>query len=143
MQHNQTHIDIDNRCTIFLAEDDIDDQDFLKEAILSIDPSIELVIFSSGLKFIRSISELHETLLPALIILDYNIPEINGAEILEELKKNKRYATIPKIVWSTSDSELYRQSCLTHGANIYLVKPSSMSGIHNMAKQMLDFCHST
>ncbi|HVF81160.1 MAG TPA: response regulator [Flavisolibacter sp.] len=129
-----------NRFTIFFAEDDIDDQDFLKEAILSIDPDIRLTIFSSGLKFIKGITQLDEASLPGLIILDYNIPEINGAEILEQLKGEERYAAIPKIVWSTSDSELYRENCLRHGASSYLVKPSSMSGIHEMAKQMLRFC---
>ncbi len=139
MQQNNPHTD--NRRTIFLAEDDIDDQEFLKEAIFSIDPATVVVTFTSGLKFIKSISELSDVLLPTLIILDYNIPEVNGAEILEQLKGNKRYAAIPKIVWSTSDSELYRQSCLRHGASAYLVKPSSISGIQAMAKQMLNFCH--
>jgi CheY-like chemotaxis protein len=139
LQQNNTRNTFDNRPTIFLAEDDIDDQEFLSEAMLSIDPAIKLIAFSSGLKFIKSISELKEGALPALIILDYNIPEINGAEILEQLKTDKRYAAIPKIVWSTSDSDLYRQNCLIHGAITYMVKPSSMSGIHEMAKKMLAF----
>ncbi len=141
MQKNFSHTDTHYRRTIFLAEDDIDDQEFLKEAIFCIDPAIVVVTFTSGLKFIKSISELGDALLPTLIILDYNIPEVNGAEILEQLKRNKRYAAIPKIVLSTSDSALYRQSCLTHGASTYLVKPSSISGIHEMAKQILNFCH--
>jgi CheY-like chemotaxis protein len=125
---------------IFLAEDDIDDQEFLHEAFLSINPEIKLISFTSGLKFIQHIISLNEEHLPDLIILDYNIPEINGAEILEQLNKDKRYSAIPKLVWSTSDSQLYRQTCITTGAKAYLVKPSSINGIKEIAKEMLSHC---
>ena len=139
MQQNIPDSDSVNGRIIFLAEDDIDDQEFLKDALLSIDPYIDFVAFSSGLKFIKNISQLDAASLPGLIILDYNIPEINGAEILKQLQENVRYAAIPKIVWSTSDSELYRQNCLKYGAITYFVKPSSIKGIQEMARRMLNF----
>lgn len=142
MQQSSNNNNSGNSRTIFLAEDDIDDQEFLREALLAIDPLIELVCFRNGIKFINGISQLKDGLLPELIILDYNIPEINGAEILERLKDDQRYDGIPKIVWSTSDSQLYRQDCLSFGAVAYLVKPSSVSGIREIAKQMLEFCQS-
>ena len=126
--------------TIFLAEDDIDDQEFLKDAFLTIDPAIKLISFSSGLKFINRLFETEDQHLPCLIILDYNIPEINGAEILGQLKAQDRFVNIPKVVWSTSDSQLYRENCLACGAKAYLVKPSSINGIAEIAKEMLGFC---
>ncbi len=140
MSQNLNDRSLPNSRTIFLAEDDIDDQEFLKDALQTIDPAIQLVSFSSGLKFISRLSETDDQHLPCLIVLDYNIPEINGAEILEQLRKQDRYATIPKVVWSTSDSQLYRQNCLSCGARAYLVKPSSISGITEIAKEMLRFC---
>lgn len=85
-------------------------------------------------------TSLEDGLLPDLIVLDYNIPEINGAEILAQLKKEDRFFSIPKIVWSTSDSQLYRENCLTLGAKAYLVKPSSIIGIKEIAKEMLRLC---
>jgi CheY-like chemotaxis protein len=123
-----------------MAEDDVDDQEFLQEALHSIDTSIRLVSFSTGIKFINALSETADEKLPTLIVLDYNIPELNGAEILEQLSKQERYVAIPKVVWSTSDSELYRQNCLAFGANAYLVKPSSVGGIARIAKEMLTYC---
>jgi CheY-like chemotaxis protein len=140
LSQNLNDRSLPNSRTIFLAEDDIDDQEFLKDALQTIDPAIQLVSFSSGLKFISRLSETDDQHLPCLIVLDYNIPEINGAEILEQLRKQDRYATIPKVVWSTSDSQLYRQNCLSCGARAYLVKPSSISGITEIAKEMLRFC---
>jgi two-component system chemotaxis response regulator CheY len=126
--------------TIFLAEDDLDDQEFIKEALLSTNRQISLVMFSNGIKFLNHLSEIDAENLPSLIILDYNIPEINGAKILEQLSLDEKYAGIPKIVWSTSNSELFRQNCLAHGATAYLVKPASIKGIHEMAKEMLAYC---
>lgn len=126
--------------TIFLAEDDLDDQEFLKEALHAIDGGVQLVSFSTGVKFMNGLSQTADENLPGLIVLDYNIPELNGAEILEQLSKQERYASIPKLVWSTSDSELYRRTCLAFGAKAYLVKPSSVSGITNIAHEMLTYC---
>lgn len=125
---------------IYLAEDDLDDQEFLKEALQDIDASVQVVPFSTGLKFVTALSETPDEHLPSLIVLDFNIPELNGAEILERLSGEQRYASIPKLVWSTSDSELYRQSSLSYGAKAYLVKPSSVSGITAIAKEILTYC---
>lgn len=126
--------------TIYLAEDDLDDQDFLKEALRELDPSVKVVSFSSGLKFLNAIEEIPDENLPELIVLDYNIPELNGSEILNKLGRRSRYANIPKLVWSTSDSQLYRQTCLEGGADAYLVKPSSIRGISEIARTMLTYC---
>ena len=123
-----------------MAEDDLDDQEFLKEALEGIDKGVRLMAFSTGVKFMTALGQTSDENLPGLIVLDYNIPELNGAEILEQLSKQERYATIPKLVWSTSDSELYRQNCFTYGAKAYLVKPSSINGIANVAREMLTYC---
>jgi CheY-like chemotaxis protein len=126
--------------TIFLAEDDIDDQEFLEEAFFTIDPAIELRSFTSGKKFIEHLDQISDNQLPCLIILDYNIPEINGAEILRHLSQQERYRNINKVIWSTSDSDLFRNSCLQLGAKNYLIKPSSVSGIRQTAELLLRFC---
>lgn len=121
---------------ILLAEDDIDDQELLADTFSEIDPAIQLLIFSSGRTILKHLEHLGDAALPALIILDYNIPEMNGAEILKQLEA-PRYKGIVKLVWSTSDSPLYRDTCLALGASAYFVKPSSMSGIQQLARNML------
>lgn len=140
MSSNENDIKKPATRTIFLAEDDVDDQEFLQDAFAIIDPAVRLVAFSSGLKFINRLQETTDEHLPCLIVLDYNIPEINGAEILQQLKHHNRYAGIPKVVWSTSDSQLYRETCLAGGAKAYLVKPSSITGITEIAREMLRYC---
>jgi CheY-like chemotaxis protein len=125
--------------TILLAEDDLDDQELLNEAFSGIDPSIEMFSFTTGKKFISHLENLADDEIPDLIILDYNIPEMNGAEILKYLEQSRRYQKVVKLVWSTSDSPLYQNSCLQYGARAYLVKPSNISGLTELARKMLSF----
>ena len=97
---------------ILLGEDDIDDEDLLKEVIGGIDASYYLLFINNGRKQLEMLNEMPDNHLPCLIVLDYNMPELNGAEILREIKQASRYARVPKVIWSTSNSETFRKSCL-------------------------------
>jgi CheY-like chemotaxis protein len=123
---------------IFLAEDDIDDQELLTDSLNEVNPSIQLICFSSGKKILKYLEELPAPDLPSMIILDYNIPEMNGAEILKQLE-DRRYSQVIKLVWSTSDSPTYKNNCLSLGASAYFVKPSNLSALQDVVRQMLAF----
>ena len=125
---------------IFLAEDDLDDQELLIEAFTNLDTKAEIFTIANGNKAIGFLEKMPDNQLPHLIILDYNLPEVNGGQILEILQKDQRYHTIPKVIWSTSNSPMYQSQCLSLGAKAYLVKPSDINGIQNMAQQMLSYC---
>jgi CheY-like chemotaxis protein len=124
---------------ILLGEDDIDDEELLKEVFAAIDPSLVLHFANTGRAIINHLEKMKPDQLPCLIILDYNMPVLNGAEILLELKKIKRYDHIPKIIWSTSASDTYKKSCLEAGARDYVIKPSNMDGLKEVAVHMLSF----
>ena len=87
---------------ILLGEDDADDQEMLKEVFTSIDQSFILFFVNSGNEVLSALEKLKGDQMPCLIVLDYNMPGLNGADILRELSTNERYKDIPKIVWSTS-----------------------------------------
>ena len=125
---------------ILFGEDDIDDEDLLKEIIGGIDESFYLLFVNNGRKLLEMLSEMPDNHLPCLIVLDYNMPELNGAEILREIKKDGRYTQIPKVIWSTSNSETFKRSCLEAGANEYLIKPSNVSDLVSAARHMLSLC---
>ncbi|GAA4333333.1 hypothetical protein GCM10023184_26440 [Flaviaesturariibacter amylovorans] len=122
---------------IFLAEDDVDDQELLIEAMAMHLPGATVQVASNGKKALTILLSLPDYELPTLIIVDYNLPEVNGSEILKALNAEPRFASIPKLVWSTSNSSLYRQICLDLGARAYFVKPSDIKGIERMAREML------
>lgn len=125
---------------IVLGEDDADDEEILKEVFTAVDNSFELEFINNGRKLIACLEQLDDRNLPCIIILDYNMPELNGAEILDELRRKKRYDHIPKIIWSTSGSDTYKQKCLQLGASEYLTKPSSFQGLTEVARYMLSLC---
>lgn len=125
---------------IFLAEDDVDDQELLIEAFTTQSQSLKIKTATNGKKAALFLDELSDDALPCLIVLDYNLPEVDGAQLLELLTGKKRYDGIPKVVWSTSNSPLYRSLCLEMGAKAYFVKPNDLKGIHTLAKEMLSFC---
>src|SRR5687768_5350054 len=106
----------------------------------NIDESFYLLFMDNGRKLLDRLNELPDNHLPCLIVLDYNMPELNGAEILKEIKKNSRYASIPKVIWSTSNSETFRTTCLEAGANEYLIKPSNVNDLVGVARHMLSLC---
>lgn len=126
---------------VFLAEDDTDDQDMLVEMIREQDSSMEFEIATTGSRALDLLKKMVvEDKLPCLILLDYNLPEISGAEILEKLRDMKAYEKIIKVVWSTSNSPVYQKKCLEAGAYSYIVKPTGIAGIRNIAKELVELC---
>jgi CheY-like chemotaxis protein len=129
--------------SILLVEDDVDDQDFITEAFRTIDPQLTIHIVSNGNRVLPFLQAFPEAELPQLIVLDYNLPELDGGEVLQVLTADERYRLIPKIVWSTSNAPRYKARALELGASGYMVKPSNITGIENMAREMLEFCQTS
>ncbi len=125
---------------ILLGEDDIDDEDLLKEIFSDIDNTLGLRFINTGRKVISALEAMSSDDLPSLIVLDYNMPELTGAEILKILKDNPRYDHIPKIIWSTSGSDVYKKKCLELGAKEYVIKPSSMNDLATIARRLVSLC---
>ncbi len=125
---------------ILFGEDDIDDEDLLREIFLDFNDAYTLLFANKGQQLLALLQQMPADQLPCLLVLDYNMPGLNGAEILHELKLDPRYATIPKIIWSTSGSDVYKKNCLELGANDYLIKPSSVKGLVEIIRHMVSYC---
>ena len=124
---------------ILLADDDQEDLELLQEALNACDPETRMHSVLNGRLAVEYLENIKDDELPCLIVLDYNMPELNGAEILKALKQNSRYNSIPKIIWSTSGSELYKNLCLESGAHDYMIKPSNIRELENVAKRLLSY----
>ena len=114
--------------------------EFLVEVFSTIDKAFYLEFVNNGRKVLNTLEKMPGDHLPCLIVLDYNIPELNGAEVLIELKNNRRYDSIPKIIWSTSGSDTYKSICLALGAKAYIMKPSNVKDFEDVARYMVSFC---
>lgn len=125
---------------ILLADDDQEDLDLLSEVILQLDETTRLHMVNSGNRVMDFLQKTRDSDLPSLIVLDYNMPNMNGAEVLEQLCRDPRYQAIPKIIWSTSNNNNYIRECMEKGATTYLVKPATHKTLREQAAQMLKLC---
>lgn len=122
-----------------MAEDDIDDQEMLEFAVKEVDPSARIISIANGRKFIAFLDGISDQELPALIVLDYNLPELTGVEIVKLLNQQGRYQAIPKVMWSTSSSPVHKSISIELGILDYIIKPSDMASFISIAKHMLSF----
>lgn len=118
-------------------DDDLEDLELIEDAILNVAPGIELQKFTKGLSAMEYLRSRPDHELPGLIILDYNMPELNGSQLLSSLKGQDRYSSIPKIVLSTSNAPLHIHECINNGATEYIVKPNNMKDLHHLAVKLL------
>ncbi len=125
---------------ILLAEDDEDDQEFIKMAFNKVSSTHRFHITANGQEVLDYLSHLAEDLLPCLIVLDLNMPVLNGLQTLEALKGYDKYKHIPKVIFTTSDSEEDRAKCIAKGAADYLVKPHHMREIIKTVETMIRYC---
>lgn len=125
---------------ILLADDDGDDQDLLKESILQQSPSSAVKILNNGPQVLAWLDECPDEQLPAMLILDYKMPILNAAQVLDELKANDRYTELPKVVWSTSSNRKHIDECLSKGALRYFPKPNNVSELAIITETILSLC---
>ena len=118
----------------------MDDQELLQEIFSEIDDSVPLRFVNNGNDLLSFLSGQRDDSLPSLIVMDYNMPGMNGAELLREIKEIPRYDGIPRIIWSTSRSETFRNKCFALGVTDYMIKPSTVKELTEIATQMLSFC---
>lgn len=73
---------------------------------------------------------------PAVILLDVNMPRMNGHEVLHELKTHPVYRRIPVVMLTTSDEQRDLEDAYSRGANSYVVKPVDFDRFLDVASQI-------
>ena len=76
---------------------------------------------------------------PSLILLDLNLPGIDGREVLAQIKTDDALKVIPVVVMTTSRDENDIQDCYRAGANSYVLKPVDMNGFFEAIAKMRDY----
>ena len=71
-----------------------------------------------------------------LILLDLNLPDMTGIDILEKLKSNQHTRRSPVVVLTTTDDAREIQRCYDLGANVYITKPVNYDGFANAIRQL-------
>ncbi|MER3446130.1 MAG: two-component system response regulator [Candidatus Dadabacteria bacterium] len=107
---------------ILLVEDDRVDQITVKRALKDINVTNQLIIVGNGeeaLEFLRD--EKHEK--PGIILLDLNMPKMNGIEFLRVAKRDNSLKRIPVVVLTTSKQDQDKIESFDLGVGGYMIKP--------------------
>ena len=121
---------------ILLADDDVDDRLFFKEAISEINSGIILETVVNGEELMDKISAT-DAIFPDYIFLDLNMPCKNGFECLDEIKSNERFENIIVVIYSTSSNQTDINESYKKGANLYLRKPVNYSELKDALTRIL------
>ncbi|MFC6591635.1 response regulator [Deinococcus lacus] len=76
---------------------------------------------------------------PDVVLLDLNMPQMDGLAVLEAIRKNSATSTVPVVILSTSDDERDVGNCYERGANAYVVKPMDFGQFQDAVKVITDF----
>jgi CheY-like chemotaxis protein len=126
--------------TIFYAEDDLDDLFIVKQAFQSYDGTIRIVHAHNGLEALETLEHLHENdTLPCLILLDINMPGMDGRETLIKIKQHEQLKHIPAIMFSTSSSSLDKDFASKWDARFF-TKPLVYSEMEKMVDTFVSLC---
>lgn len=74
---------------------------------------------------------------PSLILLDLNLPGINGRKVLEKIKSNPAWRKIPVVIFSTSSNARDIEDCYDKGANGYIIKPMNIDLLQEYTQILL------
>ena len=125
---------------IFYVDDDPDDRQLLSRALNSIDNNYIIIEAQDGEEAITTLRQLKtKGTLPSLIVLDINMPKIDGKQTYIAIRSDEALAGIPIIIFSTSNSEM-DQLFFKRRNTEYIVKPSDYAHIEEVAARMLKYC---
>lgn len=126
--------------TIVYAEDDLDDLFIVKQAFEQHD-HITIVHAPDGKKAIVTLEQmLVQNLFPCLVILDINMPVMNGKETLSAIRNHPQLNRLPVVLFTTSNSPADIAFAENHDA-ILITKPIEYSDLENIARKFVERCN--
>ncbi len=123
---------------ILLVEDDLVDAMTVKRAFKELSIPNPIVHLSNGEEALDYLKN-QEKVKPGIILLDLNMPRMNGIELLEILKNEDNFKTIPVIILTTSTEYQDRQNSFQQSAAGYMVKPVNYRDFIEMMKTISDY----
>ena len=129
-----------NYHTILWADDDADDLFIVREVMDKLEDQHKMVEAKNGREVLDYLNSIQcPSNFPCLVILDINMPILNGKETLAIIKSEEKFNAITVAVFTTSHSEKDRQFCEQFGARMF-TKPHSFSGFEAMVGELLSLC---
>jgi two-component system, chemotaxis family, response regulator Rcp1 len=120
---------------LLLLEDNAGDVRLTQEAFRRVNESVRLHVVSNGVEamlFLRREGVYATVPRPILILLDLNLPKMDGREVLIRIKADEQLKTIPVLILTLSDAPADVRNCYQAQANCYLKKPISLEEFQDL-----------
>jgi two-component system, chemotaxis family, response regulator Rcp1 len=127
---------------VLLVEDSPGDVRLTQEAFRDFDKTVRLHVARDGvdaMAFLRRQGVHANAPRPDFILLDLNLPKMDGREVLASIKKDESLKIIPTIILTTSDADVDIAKSYELQANCYLVKPVQLDEFENLVRSISDF----
>jgi two-component system, chemotaxis family, response regulator Rcp1 len=127
---------------ILLVEDSPGDIRLTQEAFRDANPSLQLHVANDGVEamaFLRNQGAYSGAPRPDMILLDLNMPRMDGRQVLAHIKADDDLKTIPTVILTTSDAETDIVNSYQLQANCYLSKPVHLEAFESLVKSINDF----
>ena len=125
---------------VLYADDDPDDLELVQDAFFRYAQNVDVVTAGDGqrvLSFLRGLGE--EDPAPCLIILDINMPGLNGKETLRHLRSMDRFELVPVVLFTTSSMPGDRTYAEQYGAG-FVTKPLDLAQMEVITELFIDHC---
>ena len=126
-----------NPYSILLVDDDPDEAKLTRKALMKNNTPVRIHDVPDGsaaMRYLRMEGEYQEKSRPDLILLDLNMPRMDGWEVLAEIKKDELLRSIPVIVFTMSSRQEDIAQAYSLHANCYIVKPSGWKELKRVMK---------
>ena len=137
-----TQFEGERQIEVLLVEDDPGDVMMTREAFQDYKLHNELHVVSDGaeaMAFLRQEGEYADRPRPDLVLLDLNLPRMDGRQVLEAIKSDPELASIPVVVLTTSENEDDVLRSYSLHANAYVTKPVDFQRFIEVVRQIDDF----
>jgi CheY-like chemotaxis protein len=127
---------------VLLVEDSPGDVRLTREALRDTNGSIHLNVATDGaeaMAVLRRVGRYVNAPRPDLILLDLNLPKMDGREVLARIKKDALLKTIPTVILTTSEAEADIERSYQLQANCYVTKPVQLDEFETLVKSITDF----
>jgi two-component system chemotaxis response regulator CheY len=119
--------------TILVVDDSPTIRKMVRTALGSL-ADVGFIEAASGLQAIEILA-IHPV---RMVVLDLNMPEMHGLDVLKFLRSHSQYRDLPVMVLTTRGDEASREAVLEAGASLYLTKPFSPSNLASSVRELLD-----
>ena len=126
--------------TILCVDDDSDDLQLLHESLKGTHENFDVIEAYNGRQALELLHKLkYSGTPPCLIILDINMPVLNGKETLSIIKRDEALKSIPVVVFTTSGSDSDKRFCNFYGVEM-VTKPPNFTHFKTVVQKLLRFC---